>query len=100
DFAILASPAARGRSIELNLSGFAQPAGCGSLDLSIGGARMTVRPTGDNFSTRVSATLNCDADTTPVIVTLNLPPPADGSAASLALESIDISLPDRQRDAA
>jgi hypothetical protein len=100
NFAILASPAARGRPIKLELRGFAQPAGCGSVDLSIGGVQMTVRPTDASFSTRVSAALSADADVTPVIATLNLPKPADGSAASFTLDSIDVSLPARRDDAA
>lgn len=100
NFAILASPAARGRSIQLELRGFAQPAGCGSVELSIGGVRINVRPTDESFSTRVTAALSGDADVTPVIATLNLPKPADGSAVSLTLDSIDVSLPDRRGDAA
>lgn len=100
NFAILASSAARGRSIQLELRGFAQPAGCGSVELSIGGVSINVRPTDESFSTRVSATLSADADVTPVIATLNLPKPDDGSAATFTLDSIDVSLPDRRGDAA
>lgn len=94
NFAILASPAARGRPVEVQLNGFAQPPGCGSVDLAVGGTRITVRPTDEIFSTRVSATLSADADVTPVVATLNLPRPDDGAAASFTLETIDLNLPD------
>jgi hypothetical protein len=93
-FAIVASPAARGRSIELTLSGFAQPPGAGSLALQIGGVHSTVQPTEESYYTTVTATLNADADTTPVIVTLDLPKPADDSQVGLQLDAIDVRLPD------
>lgn len=94
NFAILATPAARGRPVEFQLSGFAEPAGCGSVELSVGGMRITVQPTDETFSTRVSATLSADADVTPVVATLNLLKPDDGSAASFTLDTIDLSLPE------
>jgi hypothetical protein len=93
-FAIVASPAARGRSIQLTLSGFAQPPGAGSVALQIGGAHSTVLPTAESYSTTVTAMLSADADTTPVIVTLDLPKPADDSQVALQLDTIDVRLPD------
>ena len=93
-FAIVASPAARGRSIQLTLNGFAQPPGAGSVALQVGGAHLTVQPTEESYSATVTATLSADADTTPVIVTLDLPKPADDSQVGLQLDSIDVRLPD------
>jgi len=93
-FAIVASPAARGRSIELTLSGFAQPPGAGSLALQVGGAHSTVQPTEESYYMMVTATLNADADTTPVIVTLDLPKPADDSPVALQLDAVSVRLID------
>jgi hypothetical protein len=93
-FAIAASPAARGRSIELTLNGFVQPVGAGSVALKVGAAPLTVQPSEESYSATVTATLSADADTTPVEVTLDLPKPADDSAAMLTLDSIDIRLVD------
>jgi hypothetical protein len=42
----------------------------------------------------VTFTLSAEADTTPVEVMLNLPQPADGSAAIFGLDTIDVSLAD------
>ena len=97
-FVIVASPAARGRAIELDLRGFCTPAGAGSLTLEVGGARQTVQPAEEEYYAKLTATLSADADTTPVIVTLDLPRPSDGSAAMLTLDSIDVSLPDCSND--
>jgi hypothetical protein len=93
-FAIVASPAARGRSIELTLSGFAQPPGAGSLALQVGGEHSTVQPTEESYYVTVTATLSADADTTPVIVTLDLPKPADDSQVGLQLDAISVRLSD------
>lgn len=93
NFALLATPAARGRPVQLELSGFSQPPGAGSIDLDVGGTHTTVQPTGETFRAEVTVTLSADADTTPVVVTLNLPEPDDGSPAMLGLDSIDVSLP-------
>lgn len=94
DFAIVASPATRGRSIEIILSGFAQPAGAGAVALQIGDTRQTVDPAEERYSETVTATLSADSDTTPIIVTLDLPKPPDDSQATLDLDSIDIRLAD------
>lgn len=93
-FGIVASPAARGRSIELTLSGFAQPPGAGSVALQIGEAHSSVQPTEESYYTTVTATLSADADTTPVIVTLDLPKPADDSQVGLQLDAISVRLID------
>lgn len=92
-FAILATPATRGRSVQFELSGFSQPPGAGSIELDVGGTRSSVQLTEESFRAEVTVTLSADADTTPVIVTLNLPEPDDGSATMLGLDTIDISLP-------
>ena len=94
NFAIVASPAARGRSIELTLSGFAQPPGAGSVALQIGGADSTVQPSEESYYVTVTATLSADADTTPVIVTLDLPKPDDDSQVALQLDAISVRLAD------
>jgi hypothetical protein len=94
NFAIVASPAARGRSIQLTLSGFTQPAGTGAVTLQVGDTQLKVEPAAESYSETVTATLSADADTTPVTVTLELPKPADESAAMLGLDSIDIMLAD------
>lgn len=91
-FAIVASPAARGRSIELTLSGFAQPPAAGSLALQIGGAHSTVQPAEESYYTTATATLSAEADTTPVVVTLDLPKPADDSQVALQLDAISVRL--------
>lgn len=93
NFAILATPATRGRSVQLELGGFSQPPGAGSIELDVDGTRTTVRPTEETFHAAVAVTLSADADTTPVIVTLNLAEPVDDSAAMLGLDTIDVSLP-------
>lgn len=94
NFAIVASPAARGATVRLELRGFSMPAGAGSIQLEIGGAPQTATSAGEDFFATVTATLSADADTTPVTVTLDLPKPADGAAASFTLDTIDVSLPD------
>jgi hypothetical protein len=94
NFAIVASPAARGQTIRLDLRGFSMPAGAGSVQLEIGGAQSTATSDDEDFVATVTATLSADADTTPVTVTLDLPKPADEAVASLTLDSIDVSLPD------
>lgn len=91
-FAILASPAARGKTVRLALRGFAFPAGDGTVRLDIGGTAATASPSEESFSHIVTATLSADGDVTRVTVTLDLPRPADASATSLALDSIDVSL--------
>jgi len=93
-FAIVASPAARGRSIELTLSGFAQPPGAGALALQVGAADSTVQPTEESYYMTVTATLSANADTTPVIVTLDLAKPADDSQVGLQLDAISVRLVD------
>lgn len=93
-FAIVASPAARGRSIELTLSGLALPPGAGSLALQVGGALSTVQPTEESYYMTVTATLSADADTTPVIVTLDLPKPTDDSQVGLQLDAVSVRLID------
>ncbi len=93
-FAIVASPAARGATVRLDLRGFSFPAGAGSVQLEIGGVSQTVTANGEDLFATVTATLSADADTTPVTATLDLPKPADGAAASFTLDSIDVSLPD------
>lgn len=94
NFAIVASPAARGQKIRLELHGFSFPAGAGSIQLQIGDAHLTATSADENFYAALSATLSADADTTRVTATLDLPKPADGAAASFTLDSIDVSLPD------
>jgi hypothetical protein len=93
DFAIVASPAARGRGIWLHLRGHATPLDTGSIEVKIGGESVTVRPTEEDYYEPIKARLSADADTTPVIVTLDLPDPADGALATLTLDSIDVTLP-------
>jgi len=95
-FTIVASPAARGRPIQLVLNGFSQPGGAGSVQLQIGRAQFTAQAGEETYSTTVNATLSADADTTRVVVTLDLPKPTDDSAAMLALDTIDLSLVDCQ----
>lgn len=93
-FAILASPDARGKTIQLHLLGFSMPAGAGSVRLRIGEVETVATSPEENFSATVTAVLSADADTTRVTVTLDLPKPDDGAVASLTLDSIDVSLPD------
>ena len=93
-FSLVASPEARARTIRLTLSGFAQPPGAGALALQLGDASQKVQPAEESYSVTASATLSAESDITPVIVTLDLPKPADDSAAMLGLDSIDIFLPD------
>jgi hypothetical protein len=94
NFAVVASPAARGRSVQLGLRGYIQPVGAGSIRLEIGGAQTIAQLTEESFSATVTATLSLDADTTPVTLTLDLAKPADESLATLTLDSIDLLLPD------
>ena len=94
DFAILASPAARGQTVKFDLQGFSYPPGAGSVQLSIGGAPATATSAEEKFYASVTATLSADDDVTRVVVTLDLPKPDDGSAASFTLDSIDVSLVD------
>lgn len=94
NFALVASPAARGRPIHLTLNGFGQPAGAGAVALQVGDTQLKVEPAAESYSETVTATLSADADTTAVTVTLDLPKPADESAAMFGLDSIDISLAD------
>ena len=94
NFSLIASPAARGRSIRLRLNGFAQAAGGGAVALNVGGTQLRVKLAEENYGEEVTATLNAEADTTPITVTLDLPRPAGDSAAMLGLDSIDISLDD------
>lgn len=93
-FAIVASPAARGQTIRLDLRGFSLPAGAGSVQLEIGGVQSTAASADEDFVATVTAALSADSDTTPVTVAFDLPKPADGAVASLTLDSIDVSLPD------
>jgi hypothetical protein len=94
NFTIVASPAARGRSVQIQLRGFAQPFGESSIGLEIGGSRISAKPTEESFSTTVTAALSSDSDTTPVTLTLELPKPDDGSLATLTLDSADLLLAD------
>lgn len=91
-FAILVSPAARGRSIRLEFRGFARPVGAGSLAVQIGGTHLNVRPTEEGYHAMATAALSADSDTTPVIVTLHLPKPADRLPAMLTLDTVDATL--------
>jgi hypothetical protein len=93
-FAIVASPDARGRTIELDLRGFSTPAGAGSVTLDVGGARLTAAPAEEEYYAKLEATLSADSDTTRVIATLDLPKPEDGAATMLTLDSIDVALPE------
>jgi hypothetical protein len=94
NFAVVASPAAQGRTVQLRLSGYIQPAGAGSITLDVGSAKTTATPSEENFSVAVTAMLSADSATTPVILALDLPKPADGSLATLTLDSVDLSLTD------
>jgi hypothetical protein len=93
-FAIVATPAARGRTVTLFIRGFSSPPGAGGVALEIGGVAMRAASPDETFAAAVTATLSADSDVTPVKATLDLPRPEDGSAASFALDSIDVSLPD------
>lgn len=97
-FAIVATPAARGKTVRLDLRGFSSPAGAGSVQLETGGVQLTATSADEDFVATVTATLSADADTTPVTVTLDLPKPAGGTVASFTLDSIDVSLPDCSRE--
>lgn len=92
-FAIVASPAARGKTVTLYIRGFSFPASVGAVQLDIGGTQVSATSSEENFVASVTATLSADSDVTPVTVTLDLPKPVDDAAASLALDSIDVSLP-------
>jgi hypothetical protein len=93
-FGIVASPAARGKAVTFDLRGFVSPAGAGSVQLDIGGSASKASSAEEDFFATVTATLSADSDLTAVKVTLDLPKPDDGSAASFTLDSIDISLPE------
>jgi hypothetical protein len=91
-FALVANEAARGQSVRFDLSGFCTPAGAGRIRLEIGGQVSEVTATEERFYASATAVLNADAESTPVLVSLDLPEPADGAAAMLTLDSIDIEL--------
>jgi hypothetical protein len=93
-FALVASDDARGLPIRLDLRGFCTPAGAGRIRIEIDGRSSELTPGEEGFYLTLPAALNATGAPTRVIVTLDLPEPADGAAAMLALDSIDVGLPE------
>lgn len=96
-FAIVASPEARGLPIKFEMRGFAQPPVSGIVRVKVGDRSYEALAVEEGYYAVVEANLDQSAETTAIIVTLDLPAPTDQSAAQLALDSIDLTLdPDAQ----
>lgn len=94
-FALVGGSSSANSAIRLTFKGHATPGANARIRIDVDGRQIDLQATGEDFDLTADAKLSGDSADTLVRVTLDLPQPANsGTAAIMALDSIDIIMPD------